>query len=921
MHSRAQFRAILFDASILIAVECSPAEWEAKLRELGFCLVEGDWYRLGALAPSEFEYLSPAITLVGFDYSFLCGGQPISEAAPLSPILAHELRVLWRRNKEAVLLELDRHAVRTVWDAANCISAAIAGEGGEAALALRSLAARGLADRWHGSDLPPLTRVEQSQGHSFGAKLTALAGEALSQLTGLPSDNQTYLVEPAWRSDGHVWISREHEELESLPVGGLLKAADVSTRSSARLGTDRSLCDHADQAAHKANGELLNSLSSMHYGTIGVVLRYEYGRLGLFFEHDDGRHQALGIACEVNYADSSTALGLAADRLLEVVTRRGAAVRRLGAFLAPHGACTEGYLARSFKSYCSAAIMRSLRESGRGAILSDFEIDQLLAMLAAPAHSIASCAISIATGSECEFTVGWVEDATISSSSMRSYLRGEVDDLQPAASVVVHFSRSSSALVGEENEETQFYASLQQLIAGAGEHLRAGVFDCDQLSAGLWRLGRLATLPRAEKALYSIWSADQLDLQRWMLTEIASQLKGRPNLEELDIQALAQLAADAVRGYQGVLISVPIYGGAHELTRVQWAPCCLLRQRCVDLRGNVDARPAIRLQIDAFRYADPGYSEMLDELEIAHQGGADALTVQNWKYAAYQAQDDLILDRAYLWPRAERDNLVRSCAGLHRQLVLGVWHGLPSRPQSGDRLAIRAFRTLVVGMKMACESSRGSLQRGCRGRVERWLREAVEMVCADQVVNRYYSKYKVYCSSQPWVPRVSDAFGGRVPSLQLVAESTDAHNDRRRTVVLLSVISNELRHVCALHAIPLSTGLRAAAEIIGHSRIGEPIDWLWAWHACEKHLLERADWDLLVEVMDAALFSGVEATGLDVREWSAQSFATWARSSRVHANGVPTNFLSTRRFIERVHALLNLGTPAVIGMAIDRLRA
>lgn len=915
-HSCAQFRAIVFGASIVVAVESAPAGWKAKLLELGFCSSGEVWYRLGALSPSEFEDLSPAITLVGFDYSFLRGGRRISEVSPVSPILANELQILWRRNQDAILLELSLHGVGTVWDAADCMSAATSGESTAPARALRKLAAQELEGRWHGQGLVHLAEGGSPSASIRGSKLIGLAGEPLSRLTGSSSDGNAYLVGHLWQGDTLAWTARPDGDLEGISVTELLKPAG----GNKRLQDTRIPCQLPRGRDGGEGRELLDSLSNMHYGASGVVLRCEYGRLGLFFAEGDGVYHPLGITREIADADLQTALPVLAEQLLEIVTRKGGEARRLAPLLGLADGSGQGYLATTLKNYRSVAVMQSLRESGRGATLSDYEIDQLLWMLAAPVHSLASCVISVASGELRELGVGWFEDTVLSSGAVRSYVRGELKELQSTAPVMVHFSRSSSTSGGDEGEQVNYHASLQHLVGHVSNELRAGGFDQQQVSAGLRRLDRIATLPRAQEALDSTWSAERIDLQRWTLAEISRQLEGLPDLQGLDIQALAQTAADAVDGHQGVLISLPLYDGEPELIRVPWTPTALVQPRSAVLSVQPEVvRPAIRFQIDALRYSDPSYSELLEnfdgqqacDAESRGGGAAD-------KGPVSLEQEELTVGRADLWPRSDLNRLARACSGLHRELILGVWHGLPSAPRSADRLAIRAYRTLVLGMRQACESSQRSLERSCRRQVEGWLLDSVELICADQVVSRHYSTCEVYSSSLQWRPPT--AAGVVVSSLRSAVASAPLYREVHRTEALNTVISHELLQACALSELLPSAGLRAAADILDRFAETGAIDWLWAWHACETHLIERVDWDLLEIAMAASRGAAVGGRSIDVRTWSAEGFMSWVCGSVVHPVQAPTTFFRIRRFVESVYTLMNLGTPAVVRMVIDRLQ-
>ena len=904
-HSFARFRAIVFDAAIVVAVESAPAEWKANLLELGFCLHETCWYRVGALSQSEFEDLSPAITLVGFDYAYLCGGHRITEISPVSPILAHELQTLWSRNQDAVLLVLASHGVKTVWDADDCIAAAVAGDRTAPARALRKLAAHGLADRWQDQSFVDLVEGEHSSASS-ASKLLGITGEPFNRHPRSSGD-QADLAAPVWHGDTAAWVLGAEGDLRRIPVLGHSQSADGTSRSPESSAGSRPPMPRTGGEV----SELLSALSSMHYGGNGMALHFERGWLSLLFVGDEGLHQSLGIAEEIE-GENKNALSTAAERLLETVTRRGTAVRCLAPLLESADGDDQKYLAGSLKSYRSVSVLRSLRETGRGASLSDYEIDQLLWMIAEPAHSLVSSAIPVADGLE----VGWVEDAVLSSAAVRSYVRGELDDLQPTATELVYFSRSNVALRGVEGERVNYHKSLQALITHVREDLHAGGIDEEKVRAGLWRLGRIATLPRAEAALSAIRYAKRADLQRWVLAEIVSQLEDLPYHQGLDTMALADAATDAVHGQQAVLISVPLYSGAPELVRVPWTAASLIHQRSAALDTHLQVQgPVVRIQIDAFRYSDPSYREMLDSIGVEYCCGMESFTEAEVRKSALITHEDVPVSRADLWPRSDLQCLARLCSGLHRQFILGVWHGLPDGPLSTDRLAVSAYRAVVLGMRQACETSRRPLERACRRKLEDWLRDSVEQVCSGLVVSHYYTAHELYSSSLQWWPQPPAS-----SSIWSLGADVARHDKPNRMEALLSVISHELLLSCSLCELSPATGLRAAAEFVVRCPETATIDWQWVWHVCETHILEGEDWHQLSTAMDMSHESGVGDFALNVRAWAVKRFADWATSPMTCPAQIPTTFFRVRRFAESIHALLSLGSPAVICMVIDRLQ-
>jgi hypothetical protein len=128
VHSEAQFNPIVVRGQLVSTVESAPAEWGARLDDLGFKKGSRAWLRLGPITESEFQYLSPAIVLKGFRAEDLVGdSQDVVERA-VPTALRDEIAQLWQRNVDAILFELSFHGVKSKAAAWSHVEAAIEGD-------------------------------------------------------------------------------------------------------------------------------------------------------------------------------------------------------------------------------------------------------------------------------------------------------------------------------------------------------------------------------------------------------------------------------------------------------------------------------------------------------------------------------------------------------------------------------------------------------------------------------------------------------------------------------------------------------------------------------------------------------------------------------------------------------------------------
>jgi hypothetical protein len=140
VHPEAQFNPIVVREQLVSTVEGAPAEWEARLDDLGFKKGSRAWLRLGPITESEFQYLSPAIVLKGFRTEDLVGDgqEPVERAVPAA--LQDEIANLWQKNLDAILFELSFHGVTSKAAAWSHVEAAIEGDSTPGADAVVELA-------------------------------------------------------------------------------------------------------------------------------------------------------------------------------------------------------------------------------------------------------------------------------------------------------------------------------------------------------------------------------------------------------------------------------------------------------------------------------------------------------------------------------------------------------------------------------------------------------------------------------------------------------------------------------------------------------------------------------------------------------------------------------------------------------------
>jgi len=110
-HPLATFNPVYVRDRLITTVDSAPAEWAARLADLGFTKGSRSWLRLGPVAPSEFEYLSPSIILRSFraDDALNATDQRASNAVPTA--VKDQIIAMWQTNLDAVLFELALHGV------------------------------------------------------------------------------------------------------------------------------------------------------------------------------------------------------------------------------------------------------------------------------------------------------------------------------------------------------------------------------------------------------------------------------------------------------------------------------------------------------------------------------------------------------------------------------------------------------------------------------------------------------------------------------------------------------------------------------------------------------------------------------------------------------------------------------------------
>lgn len=107
-HNEAVIDAVLVhEKSFVTSIMNPPTAWEGRLESLGFKRATKAWLKIGPLTPSEFQFLSPSIDLVGLrpeeviDYE-----QPDSEGTPVPYAVQDAILKLWQRQSAAMLVAL-----------------------------------------------------------------------------------------------------------------------------------------------------------------------------------------------------------------------------------------------------------------------------------------------------------------------------------------------------------------------------------------------------------------------------------------------------------------------------------------------------------------------------------------------------------------------------------------------------------------------------------------------------------------------------------------------------------------------------------------------------------------------------------------------------------------------------------------------
>lgn len=127
-HGEALFNPVMVKNKLITTVERAPAEWSARLDDLGFKKGSRAWLRLGPVTQSEFQYLSPSIVLKGFRPEDLINSEGEAQENPVPLSVQDAIAKLWQSNLDGVLFELSLHGVRSKAVAWSHVESALAGD-------------------------------------------------------------------------------------------------------------------------------------------------------------------------------------------------------------------------------------------------------------------------------------------------------------------------------------------------------------------------------------------------------------------------------------------------------------------------------------------------------------------------------------------------------------------------------------------------------------------------------------------------------------------------------------------------------------------------------------------------------------------------------------------------------------------------
>lgn len=102
-HRIANIDGVVIGDKLVTALSDVPEDWEQRLKPLGFKKTVSGWARLGAMAQSEYQYLSPEIELVGFRPEFAIDLEIAPANVPLVPYEVQDaLLEMWRSRRQAI---------------------------------------------------------------------------------------------------------------------------------------------------------------------------------------------------------------------------------------------------------------------------------------------------------------------------------------------------------------------------------------------------------------------------------------------------------------------------------------------------------------------------------------------------------------------------------------------------------------------------------------------------------------------------------------------------------------------------------------------------------------------------------------------------------------------------------------------------
>lgn len=257
-HPEAIFYPLVVCNKLVTSIERAPAEWKNRLEELGFTKGSCAWLRMGATAPSEYDYLSPAILLKSFKHDDIFSACEDNGPSTVPLNIQDAIVDLWKSNLDGLLFELSLLGVETQAGAWTYVEAAIEGHSAAETDAITCLA---ITRMNHLGVLTGAAREYAIQRGCLGAppdrvgargRVLARSGEFV-QWTGVSEDFvKGRLAMTLRQSDPDAWVFRDGPRY----VGG------VTVPELVKVARDQILSVETDEPVIKLKPSSLGSISS-----------------------------------------------------------------------------------------------------------------------------------------------------------------------------------------------------------------------------------------------------------------------------------------------------------------------------------------------------------------------------------------------------------------------------------------------------------------------------------------------------------------------------------------------------------------------------------------------------------------------------------------------------------------------------------